>query len=59
VFTPHDNILDPEVEKELVTHTQHSENLQAFTFSELKQVIKQLNPSKAPGSELITAYMIQ
>ena len=34
-------------------------NLQAFTLSELKQVIKQLNPLKAPGSDLITAHMIQ
>jgi hypothetical protein len=59
VFTPHDNTLDPEVERELLTHTQNSENLQAFTLSELKQVIKQLNPCKAPGSNLITGYMIQ
>jgi len=35
VFTYHDNTLDPEVERELATHTQHSENLQAFTLSEL------------------------
>ena len=27
VFTPHDNTLDPEVERELATQTQHSENL--------------------------------
>jgi hypothetical protein len=59
VFTPHDNTLDPEVERELATHTQHSENLQAFTLIELKQVIKQLSPLKAPGSNLITAHMIQ
>jgi len=38
---------------------QHSENLQAFTLTELKQVIEQLNPLKAPGSNLITAHMIQ
>jgi hypothetical protein len=59
VFTFYDNTLDPEVERELATHTQHSENLQAFTLSELKQLIKQLNPLKAPGSDLITAHMIQ
>jgi hypothetical protein len=33
VFTPHDNTLDPEVERELAAHTQHSENIQAFTLS--------------------------
>jgi hypothetical protein len=59
VFTPHDNILDPEVEIELATQTQRSENLKAFTLSEIKQVIKQLNPLKAPGSDLITAHTIQ
>jgi len=59
VFTPHDNTLDPEVEKELATYTQHSENLQAFTLSELKQVIKRLNPLKAPGSDPFTAQMLQ
>jgi len=36
VFTPHDNTMDPEVEGELATHTQHSEKLQDFTLSELK-----------------------
>jgi hypothetical protein len=40
VFNPHDNTLDLEVERELATHTQHSENLQAFTHNKLKQVIK-------------------
>jgi len=59
VFTPHGNTMDPEVERELATHTQHSEKLQAFTLSELKQVIKWLNPLKAPGSNLNTALMIQ
>jgi hypothetical protein len=59
VFTPHDNTLDPEVERELAAHTQHSENIQAFTLSKFKQVIKQLIPLKAPGSDLITARMIQ
>ena len=59
VLTPHDKTLDPEVERELTIHTQHSENLQAFTLSELKQVIKHLSPLKAPGSDLITAHMIQ
>jgi len=59
VSTPHDNTLDPEVERELATHSQHSENLQAFTLSEFKQVIKSLIPLKAPGSDLITAQMLQ
>jgi hypothetical protein len=59
VFTPHDNTPDPNVERELATHTQNSENLQAFTHNELKQAIKQLNPIKAPGSDFITALMIK
>jgi len=59
LFIPHDNTLDPEVEREVATHTPHPENLQAITLSELKQVIKQLNPLKAPGSDFITALMIQ
>jgi hypothetical protein len=59
VFTPHDNTLDPDVERKLATQTEHSENLKAFTIKELKQVIKQLIPLKAPGSDLITAHMIQ
>ena len=40
-------------------HTQYSENLQAFTLIELKQVIKHLSLLKAPGSDLITAHMIR
>jgi hypothetical protein len=59
VFTPHENTLDPEVERELAVHTKQSENIQAFNISELKQVMKQLNPLKAPGSDVITALMIQ
>ena len=38
---------------------QQIPNLQTFTLNELKQVIKQLNPHKAPGSDLITALTIQ
>ena len=45
--------------KENLQHTQYSEKLQAFILSELKQVIKHLNPLKAPGSDLITAHMIR
>jgi hypothetical protein len=59
VFTHHDNTPDPEVERELATHNQHSEDLQAFTLCELKPVIKHRNPIKGPGLNLITAYMIQ
>jgi len=59
VFTPYDNTLDPEVEREPSSQNQHSENLQAFTLCELKQVIKRLHPLKAPGSDLITAQMLQ
>ena len=59
VFTPNENTLDPEVERELASQTQHSENLQAFTLCELKQVIKCLHPLKATGSNLITAQMLQ
>jgi hypothetical protein len=57
VFTPHDNTWDPDVDKKLATNTQLSGTI--FTLSEIKRVIKQLNPHKAPGSELITALMIQ
>ena len=59
VFTPHDDTPDPDVERQLATQIQHPETLQAFTLKELKQVIKSLNPLKAPGSDLITAQMIQ
>jgi len=53
VFTPH-NIQDPEVEREITTHTQPSESLQAFTLREPKHEIKILNPHRAPGIDLIT-----
>jgi hypothetical protein len=59
VFTPHDNIQDPEVEKELSSHTQPLEHLQAFTLRELKNEIKLLNPYRAPGIDLITAHMLK
>jgi len=59
VFTPYDNTLGPEVERELASQNQHSENLQAFMLCELKQVIKRLHPLKAPGSDLITTQMLQ
>jgi len=59
VFTPHDDIQDPEIEKELASPTQPSENLQAFTLCELKTEIKLLNPHRAPRIELITAHMLK
>jgi hypothetical protein len=59
VFTPHDNIQDPEVEREITTHTQPPENIQAFTLRELKNEIKKLNPHRAPGIDLITAQMLK
>jgi hypothetical protein len=37
----------------------YSGNLHAFTLNELKQVIEELNPHKTPGSDLITALMIE
>jgi hypothetical protein len=59
VYIPHDNIQDPEVDKELASHTHPSENLQAFTLSELKNEIKMLNQHRAPGIDLITAHMLK
>jgi len=59
VFTPQDNTQDPEVEREVATHTQPPENLQAFTLRELKNEIKKLNPHRAPGIDLITAQMLK
>jgi hypothetical protein len=59
VFTPHDNFQDPEIEREITTHTQPSESLQAFTLRELRHEIKILNPHRALGIDLITAHMLQ
>ena len=59
VFTPHDNSPDTEVERELAVHTQPTKRIQVFTVWELTQVIKKLQPQKAPGSDLITARMLQ
>jgi hypothetical protein len=59
VFTPHDTTLDPEVERKLETHAQRSEKLRVFTIPELTHVIKHLHPFKAPGSDIITALMMQ
>jgi hypothetical protein len=59
VFTSHENTWDPDVDKKLATNTQLSGDQHIFTLSELKQVIKRLNPHKTPGSDLITALMIQ
>jgi hypothetical protein len=59
VFTPHDNTQDPEVEREIATHTQPPENLQAFILRELKNEIKNLNPHRAPGIDPITAQMLK
>jgi hypothetical protein len=59
VFTPHDNLPDPEVEKEIITNTQPAEKIQIFILRELTLVIKKLHPHRAPGSNLITAQMLQ
>jgi hypothetical protein len=59
LFTPHDNIQDPELEKDLASHTHPSENLQAFTLCELKNETKMLNPHRAPGIDLIIAHMLK
>jgi hypothetical protein len=40
VFTSHDNTLDPDDERELALNTHPTENLRAFTLSELTQVTK-------------------
>jgi hypothetical protein len=59
VFTPHDKSPDPEVERETAADTQTTEKMQVFTLRELTHVIKTLHPHKAPGSDLITAHMLQ
>ena len=59
VFTPHDSSPDPEVERELASHNQTTEKIQVFTLRELTLVIKKLYPQRAPGSDLITAQMLQ
>jgi hypothetical protein len=59
VFTPHENIQDPEVESDIATHTQPTENLQALILREIKNKIKNLNPHRAPGFDLITAQMLK
>jgi hypothetical protein len=59
VFTPHDNSPDPEVKREISTHTQPTEKICLFTLRELTLIIKQLLPHRAPGSDLITAEMLQ
>jgi len=59
VFTPHDNLPNPEVEREMAAHTKPTEKIQVFTLQELTLVIKKLNPHRAPGSDLITAKMLQ
>jgi hypothetical protein len=59
VFTPHDNSPDPEVEGETAAHTHPTEKIQVVTLRELAHVIKTLHPHRAPGSELITAHMLQ
>jgi hypothetical protein len=55
----HDNTQDPEVEREIATHTQPPENMQAFTLCEIKNEIKSLNPHRATGIHLITAQMLK
>jgi len=59
VFTPHDSAPNPEIEREIAAHTQPTVKIQAFTLQELTLVIKKLHPHRAPGSNLITAQMLQ
>jgi len=59
VFIPHDNSPDPEVERELASHNQPTEKIQVFTIREFTVVIKKLHPHRAPGSDLITAQILQ
>ena len=59
VFSPHENTQDPEVEREIATHTQPPENIQTFTLRELKHEMKKLNPHRAHGIDLITAQMLK
>ena len=59
MFTPHDNSPNPEVEREIAAHTQPTEKIQAFTLQELTLVIKKLHSHRAPGSDFISAQMLQ
>ena len=59
VFTPHNNDLDQDVERDLATHIQPPEHLKAFTLKELKNKIKTLHPRRATGIDLITAQMLK
>jgi hypothetical protein len=51
--------LDPEVENKLATFNKLQEKLTAFTIMELNRFINRLHPHKAPGTDNITAQMIQ
>ena len=59
VFTPHNNDLDQDMERDLATHIQPPEHLKAFTLKELKNEIKMLHPHRATGIDLITAQMLK
>ena len=59
VFSPHNNDQDPDVERDLTTHTQPPENLQAFTLRETKNELRMLNSRRAPGIDFITAQMLK
>jgi hypothetical protein len=59
VFSPHNNDQDQEVKQDLATPIQSQESLKAFTLKEMKDEIKLLNQTKAPGVELITAKMLK
>jgi hypothetical protein len=59
VFTPHDNLPDPEVERGIANHSQPTQKIRLFTTRELILVIKKLHPHRAPGPDLITAQMLQ
>ena len=46
VFTPHDNLPDPEVEREIASYNQPTVKIQIFTLRELTLVSKKVTPTQ-------------
>lgn len=59
VFSPMDDILDPEVDQFLATDILVQEQLKLVTPKEVCQEIKALKLKKAPGTDLITAKALK